>query len=96
MLCMDKELETSFENVCDILAEVWLERGDVEYADFFAFHLLGVTLAYCHSEALVTDLSLDAVDLIEEAFDVFLDEHEIDDIGFSTLEEIWEEVKSNE
>jgi hypothetical protein len=93
---MDRKLQTSFESMCSILAEVWTKREDVLYEDFFTFNLLGVTLAYSFSEELVDDLSPDAVDLIEEAFDAFLDEHEVDDLGYLTLEEVWREVKNNE
>jgi hypothetical protein len=93
---MDQVLTTSFENVCDILAEVWLLREEIEYADFFNFNLLGVTLAYAYSEELIDELSPDATDLIEEAFDAFLDEREVDDLGFESLKEILKAVKDNE
>lgn len=93
---MDQVLTTSFENVCDILAEVWLLREEIEYADFFDFNLLGVTLAYAYSEELVDELSPDATDLVEEAFDAFLDEREVDDLGFESLEQILKEAKENE
>ena len=89
-------MTTSFENVCDILAEVWLLREEIEYADFFNFNLLGVTLAYAYSEELIDELSPDATDLIEEAFDAFLDEREVDDLGFESLKEILKAVKDNE
>lgn len=93
---MDQVLTTSFENVCDILAEVWLLREEIEYADFFDFNLLGVTLAYAYSEELVDELSPDATDLVEEAFDAFLDEREVDDLGFESLKQILKEAKENE
>lgn len=89
-------MTTSFENVCDILAEVWLLREEIEYADFFDFNLLGVTLAYAYSEELVDELSPDATDLVEEAFDAFLDEREVDDLGFESLKQILKEAKENE
>jgi hypothetical protein len=93
---MERKLETSFESMCSILSEIWLKREDLLYNDFFDFNLLGVTLAYAFSEELVDELGPDAVDLIEESFEAFLDEHEVDDIGYSTLEDIWKEVKNSE
>ena len=93
---MDQVLVTSFDSACDILAEIWSEREEIEYKDFFEFHLLGVTLAYAYSEELIEDLSPDASDLIEEAFDAFLDEHEIDDLGFESLSDVLKAVKENE
>jgi hypothetical protein len=93
---MDQVLESSFDDVCSILAEIWTKRDDIEYADFFQFNLLGVTLAYAFSEELIDDLGPDAIDLIEESFDAFLDEHEIDDTGFETLTEVLEAIKEND
>lgn len=93
---MDQVLTTSFDDVCNILAEIWLARDELEYKDFFEFNLLGVTLAYAYSEELVEDLSPDASDLVEEAFDAFLDEHEVDDLGFETLDQILKAVEDNE
>ena len=93
---MDQVLTTSFENVCDILAEIWTLREEIEHEDFFNFNLLGVTLAYAYSEELIDDLSPDATDLIEESFEAFLDEHELDDLGFDSLAEILKAAKDNE
>lgn len=93
---MDQVLNTSFDSACDILAEIWSLREELEYQDFYQFNALGVTLAYAYTEELVEDLSPDASDLIEEAYDAFLDEHEIDDLGFESLAEILKAVKENE
>lgn len=93
---MDQVLVTSFNSACDILAEIWSKREELEYADFFEFNLLGVTLAYAYSEELIEDLSPDATDLIEESFEAFLDEHELDDLGFDSLAEILKAAKDNE
>lgn len=93
---MDQELQTPFDDTCAILAEIWLKREELEYKDYFEFNLLGVTLAYAYNEELIEDLSPDAADLIEEAFEAFLDEHEVDDLGFSSLEEVLKAVEDNE
>jgi|AntAceMinimDraft_1070359.scaffolds.fasta_scaffold35248_4 hypothetical protein len=93
---MDQALTTSFDNVCDILADIWAKRDELAYSDFFNFNLLGVTLAYAYSEELIDELSPDATDLVEEAFESFLDEHEIDDVGFNSLAGILKEIKENE
>lgn len=80
---------TSFENKCDILADVWLTyRNDEEFADFIQYNDLGLPLAYAISNGIIkgTDMSNK---FVEEAFDLLLSGLGIDeDTGYEFLDEI--------
>lgn len=83
----DKE-ETSFENKCSILAELWIDyRGAEDFQDFISYNDLGLPLAFLVSEKLVTPGDK-ATSMIEETFELLLATLEVEDHGFETLEEL--------
>lgn len=79
---------TSFENKCNILADLWMDyRDDEEFKDFLEYNDLGLPIAYAISNKIVSSLPM-AEKFIEETFDLFLASLEIEDTGFESLEDI--------
>lgn len=80
--------ETTFEDKCLILSDLWMNyRYDEEFKDFVDYNDLGLPLAYTISNNIVNNTPT-AQSLIEEAFDIFLAGLGIDDGGFTSLDEI--------
>ena len=80
--------KTTYECKLEILAELWLNyRNDQNFEDFFAYNDLGLPLAYAINESIVTSSVL-AETLVEETFSLLLAGLEIEDTGFSCLDEI--------
>lgn len=83
----DKE-ETTFENKCNILAELWVDyRDSHDLQEYVSYNDLGLPLSFLVSEALVTPTPR-AKDMIVESFDLLLSTLEVEDVGFTTLEEL--------
>lgn len=83
----DKE-ETTFENKCNILSELWMDyRDEPDFKDFVSYNDLGLPLGFLISENVVTP-NPRAKDMIEETFVLLLATLEVDDAGFTTLEEL--------
>ena len=81
--------ETSFENKCDILADLWTEyREDVEFDDFMAYNDLGLPLAYAIAYKIVEPTDT-AKRYVNEAFALFLELLGITDNGFDNLQEVF-------
>ena len=81
--------ETTSENKASILAELWLNyREDTNFADFFSYNDLGLPLAYMVDAGIVksTDMSNK---FIEETFALLLASLEVEDEGFSNLDDIF-------
>lgn len=80
---------TTFENKCEILAELWTEyKNDTQFEDFFSYNDLGLPLAYAVSTQIVKSTKL-AEEFINETFALLLDVLGIEsDTGFETLADV--------
>ena len=84
-----KEL-TSFEDVCSILAELWIDHKEKKkFEDFVSYNDLGLPLAFLIDSELVTATEI-AKKYVEETWIILLKSLEInEDIGFTCLEELF-------
>lgn len=83
----DKE-ETTFDNQCNILAELWVDyREDPEFEDFVSYNDIGLPLAFLCAEGLVSTTD-QAKTMVEESFTLLLAAMEVEDTGFETLDEL--------
>ncbi len=81
-------METTFENKCAILAEVWLDcRDDEEFDDFIEYNDLGLPLAYAISSGIV-ERTQKADGFIEETFELLLASLDVEDEGFESLDDL--------
>ena len=86
--------ETSFENQCSILSEIFLEyRDDANFADFISYNDLGLPLAYAISSGIVARTEK-AASFIEEAWMLLLAGLDVEDTGFEELDELFAEGTS--
>jgi hypothetical protein len=84
---------TPFESMCIILGDLWLNyKYDEEFEDFIGYNDLGLPLAYMISEDITKPNEL-GVKYVEETWLLFLASLEIDDTGFSSLQEIFSTIK---
>ncbi len=82
-------MDTSFDNKCAILSQLWMEhRADPGLEDFIAYNDLGLPLAYAISNNIVAKTSK-ADDFISEAWGSLLDLFDVEDSGWNSLEEFW-------
>jgi hypothetical protein len=80
--------ETTFENKCSILSEVWLDyRKDEEFKDFVDYNDLGLPLGFLCAEGLVQPAEL-AKQMVIESFELLLASMGVEDSGFETLDEL--------
>jgi hypothetical protein len=83
-----KKIETTFENKCHILGEMWMNMRDAEdFEDFFEYNDLGLPLAY----VLANDIAVPnkkSQGFIDETFNLLLEHLEIEDSGFEELDEL--------
>lgn len=81
---------TPFSKRCEILSDIWLNyRKDKEFQDFVDYNDLGLPLSYLITVDLVTP-SPDAKVFVDETWDVLLSALEIEDIGFETVNDMFE------
>ena len=88
---------TDFTNVCSILGKLYsLYKEDEEFKDFIEFNDLGLPLAYFVAENLC-EVSDDGSRYITETWTLFLAGLNLEDTGFSDLDEVFEiaEEKNN-
>jgi hypothetical protein len=79
--------------MCIILGDLWLNyKYDEEFEDFIGYNDLGLPLAYMISEDITKPNEL-GVKYVEETWLLFLASLEIDDTGFSSLQEIFSTIK---
>lgn len=81
--------ETTSENKALILSELWLGyKNDQNFEDFFSYNDLGLPLAYAVANGIVkgTDMSSKFID---ETFTLLLASLEVEDEGFSDLDDIF-------
>jgi hypothetical protein len=88
---------TDFRNVCEILGKLYsVYKEDEEFKDFIEFNDLGLPLAYFVAENLC-EVSDDGSRYITETWALFLAGLNLEDTGFSDLDEVFEsaEEKNN-
>jgi hypothetical protein len=84
----DKEETTTFENKCNILADLWMDyRHESDFKDFIDYNDIGLPLAFLLSENIVTP-NQKAKDMLEETFVLLLATLEVEDTGFDTLDDL--------
>jgi hypothetical protein len=80
---------TNFTNKCEILGQFYSQyRDESNFADFMEFNDLGLPLAYFVSEELV-EVSDDGARYINETWELFIASLEINDTGFTNLEDVF-------
>jgi hypothetical protein len=82
-------MNTTFEDKCGILSELWLGyREDEAFRDFVAYNDLGLPLSYAIEAKMVTPQE-QAIKMIDETFLLLLSALEItEDTGFETLDDL--------
>ena len=81
---------TDFSKKITILGEFYISyRDNKELEDFITFNDLGLPLAYLASEGLC-EVSEDGMKYIAETWDLFLAALEIQDTGFTSLNQIFD------
>lgn len=80
--------ETTFENKCSMLAELWLNyRDDVEFAEYIEYCDLALPLAYSISNGIVESTDK-AQTFIEEAWTLLLTGSGLTDNGYDNLDDL--------
>jgi hypothetical protein len=80
--------KTDFKTRCEILSELWLGyRWDEEFKDFLEYNDIGLPLAFLVTEKLV-DPSQQAIDMVDETFDILAVLLEVEDTGFESLDDM--------
>ena len=81
-------METSFDNKCAILAEIFINyKDDAEFDDFREYNDLGLPLAYAISNGIVKTTP-QAEKFVGETFDLLLAGLDLEDTGFETIEDL--------
>ena len=81
--------ETTLESKADILSELWLGyKNDQNFEDFFDYNDLGLPLAYAIANGIVKATEV-SNRFINETFMLLLASLEVEDEGFSTLDDIF-------
>jgi hypothetical protein len=84
---------TDFDSKCEILGDFYSNyRDEKDFEDFMEFNDLGLPLAYFVSQNLC-DVADDGVRYINETFDLFIASLEIEDTGFTNLEDVFTEAE---
>ena len=85
-----KNMQTTFENKCAILSDLFLNhRSDEDYSDFVEYADLGLPLAYLLDNEIALSTAR-AKEIIVETFDLLLELHGVEDSGFTSLEQVIE------
>lgn len=85
---MANNKETTFENRCIILSDVWMEyRTDPDLEEFVSYNDLGLPLGFLLSEELVTP-SQKAKDMIDETFELLLASLGVEDNGYESIDDM--------
>lgn len=80
--------ETTFNNKCKILAELWMDFRDVkEFQDFVSYNDLSLPIAFAIDQDLVKPGN-GIKAFIDETFDLLLTSLEIEDQGYKELDEM--------
>jgi hypothetical protein len=82
---------TTFEKKTEILGELWINyRGDDGFQEFIDYNDLALPFAFSISEGLIQPQET-MVSFINDAWDMLLSALDIEDLGYTTLQEILEE-----
>jgi hypothetical protein len=80
---------TSFEDICSILGELWMNyRNTPDFDDFVSYNDLGLPLAYSISTNIIEASQMSQA-YIEETWLLFIESLRIQDVGFETLEQVF-------
>ena len=86
---------TDFRNICNILGKLYsVYKEDEEFKDFIEFNDLGLPLAYFVAENLC-EVSDDGARYITETWSLFLAGLNLEDTGWSDLDEVFESAEEN-
>jgi len=81
--------ETTFQNKCNILSELWMNyRHDQNFEEFISYNDLGLPLAYILSSGIASSTET-SERFVGETFNLLLSSLEVDDTGFDTLDDIF-------
>jgi hypothetical protein len=84
---------TTFDSKALILGQLWMRHKDAEeLADFFEYNDLGLPLAFAYTEGIVTHTPT-LEKYVNETFDLFLEELNIEDAGFDDLPDLNEALQ---
>jgi hypothetical protein len=79
---------TPFDGKAFLIGLAWMHwKDDDEMSEFFAYNDIGVPLAFCFSEKIIT-LNPTVEQYINETWDLLLQELNIEDTGFDSLRDI--------
>lgn len=88
MELVKKHVETPLETKAKILADLWINYGqDPDFEDFFAYHDLGLPLAYAFDNGILI-ANEKTIGFIDETFEALLSGLELADSGFEDLQEV--------
>ena len=84
------EVVTSFEAICSILGDLWMDyKSDKYFKDFIEYNDIGLPIAFLIDNELVDPSKL-AKQYVYETWDIFLAALEIkEDLGWESLEEVF-------
>jgi hypothetical protein len=84
---------TSFESICSILGELWVDyKSDKYFKDFIEYNDIGLPIAFLVDNELVDPSEL-AKQYVYETWDIFLAALEVkEDLGWESLEEVFDSV----
>jgi len=81
-------VETTFENKCAVLSELWLNnRDDEQFEDFIEYNDIGLPLAYILDND-IAEVNETSEKYINETFELLLELLEVEDQGFEDLDEV--------
>jgi hypothetical protein len=89
------ELKTTFESVCAILSDLWVEhKAEKHFKDFIQYNDLGLPLAFLIDSELVEPSEM-AKQYINETWNLLLGSLNIEkDLGWTSLEDLFSYVES--
>lgn len=80
---------TAFSDRCNILGELWMSyKDDPIFHDFIDYNDIGLPLAFCVSQEIIPTNDT-VINYINETWDLFIEGLEIQDIGYSNLDEVF-------
>ncbi len=79
---------TPLDGKAFLIEQAWAHwKSDEEMSEFFAYNDIGVPLAFCYSQGIIT-LNPTVEQYINETWNLFLQELNIEDTGFDSLRDI--------
>jgi hypothetical protein len=79
---------TDFSSRCNILGDLWLNyKGEPEFDDFIEYNDVGLPLAFCISQEIVSASDM-AIKYVNETWDLFLESLGAKDTGYTSLDEL--------